>query len=340
VDDAAVRDMSLWHFLAYIRAVRRFVETHRQTYDVVLEKSWLLSGYLAALCRRHGLPAVVVENIVRVWNEPVQGPRSLIKYGRHRLVQALVGRFLRQVPLVIAETEELQLALTQRCRISAAHIKVVGLGVNRRLFRPLDQAEARRNLAISPQATVLLYAGGLDATHDLLPAVEAMGKVAAPMLQLHIVGDGVRRHLYETTARVGGGNVFFHGRVPHSAIPQYIAAADLCLAPYDAAAFPNGQVAYATLKIPEYMASARPVVSVPSGHVHKLIHHGISGFLLPNEAAHWVSFLCHCPPRQQLQQMGRVAAHTTPVQSWEEVARTYLTLCEQVVRHTAVEDKV
>jgi hypothetical protein len=38
VDNATVRDMSTRQFLAYIRAVRRFVEMHRQTYDVVLEK--------------------------------------------------------------------------------------------------------------------------------------------------------------------------------------------------------------------------------------------------------------------------------------------------------------
>jgi glycosyltransferase involved in cell wall biosynthesis len=162
-----------------------------------------------------------------------------------------------------------------------------------------------------------------------------MGEVSVPTLQLHIVGDGIRRHVYEATARAGGGNIFFHGRVPHSAVPQYIAAADLCLAPYESVAFPNGQVAYATLKIPEYMASARPVVSVPSGHVRKLIQHGISGFLFPNDAAHWVDFLRLCPPRQQLKQMGMVAASTTSVQSWEEVAQTYLTLCEQVVMHTA-----
>jgi glycosyltransferase involved in cell wall biosynthesis len=188
---------------------------------------------------------------------------------------------------------------------------------------------------MSSQATILLYAGVLDATHDLLPAIEAVGTVSAPTLQLHIVGDGVRRQLYESLARTSRSNVFFHGRVPHAVVPQYIAAADLCLAPYDPAAFPNGQVAYATLKIPEYMASARPVVSVPSGHVHKLIQHSISGFLFPHDTAHWVDFLRHCPPRQQLKQMGTVAASATSVQSWEEVAQAYLTLCQQVVTHTA-----
>jgi glycosyltransferase involved in cell wall biosynthesis len=178
---------------------------------------------------------------------------------------------------------------------------------------------------------VLLYAGVLDATHNLLPAVEAMCEVANAAHQLHIVGDGVQRSLYEIRARTGTRNIVFHGRVPHATIPQYIAAADLCLAPYEPSAFPNGEVAYATLKIPEYMVSARPVLSVPSGHVRKLIQHGVSGFLLPNDMTSCVSFLRHCPSRQQLQQMGMAAAHATSGQSWEETARAYLELCEQSV---------
>jgi D-inositol-3-phosphate glycosyltransferase len=331
VDDAAVRGMSVRQFLSYLRAVRRFVETHRQAYDVVLEKSWLLSGYLTALCRRYGLPAVVVENLVRVWHAPLAQPRDLLPYARHHCTQVLVGRYLRQAPLIIAETEALKTALTQRWSIPAARIAVVGLGVNRCLFRPLDQAEARRALGIAPEATVLLYAGALDRTHNLAPVLEAMRMASDPLLELHIVGDGVLRKPYEALAPLHSGRIFFHGRVLHTAIPRYIAAADLCLAPYELQAFPQGQVAYSTLKIPEYMACARPVVSVPSGHIVTLIQHGISGFLLPNTAQDWAAFLRHCPPRAQLRQMGEAALRLTPVGSWEETALAYLALCERAV---------
>jgi glycosyltransferase involved in cell wall biosynthesis len=331
VDDAAVRGMSARQFLSYLGAVRRFVKMHRQTYDVVLEKSWLLSGYLTALCRRHGLPAVVVENLVRVWHEPLEQPRDLLRYMRHCCTQVLVGHYLRQAPLIIAETEALKTALTQQWSIPTAHIAVVGLGVNRRLFRPLHQAEARRELGITSEATVLLYAGALDQTHNLAPVLETMRKVSDPLLELHIVGDGVLRQHYEAITLASQRNVYFHGRVPHTVIPQYIAAADLCLAPYELQAFPKGQVAYATLKIPEYMACARPVVSVPSGHIATLIQHGLSGFLLPNTVQDWAAFLCHCPPRVQLRQMGEAAVRRLPAGSWEETAFAYLSLCEQAV---------
>ena len=338
VDDAAVRGMSLRSFMAYLRSVRQFLEAHRCDYDMVLEKSWLLSGYVTAYCRRLGLPAVVVENIVRLWNEPLQSPQDMIRYGRHQLAQMLVGHYLRHAPLIIAETAELKTALTHRWRIPARRIQVVGLGVNRQLFRPMDQAEARRELGIAPDATVLLYAGVLDPTHNLTPLLEALREVACPTLHLHIVGHGVLGNLYETQARESCSPVSFHGRVPHAAIPRYIAAADVCLAPYDPAMFPNRQVAYATLKIPEYMVSARPVISVPSGHILKLVQDGVSGFLFPNEVAYWRDFLRTCPSRAQLRHMGRAARQTVPVWSWDEVARTYFRLCQYAVMHTRQDD--
>jgi glycosyltransferase involved in cell wall biosynthesis len=107
------------------------------------------------------------------------------------------------------------------------------------------------------------------------------------------------------------------------------------LAPYEPTAFPNRQVAYSSLKIPEYMASARPVVSTPSGHVLKLIQHGVSGFLFPNDVPHWQEFLRTCPSQERLRRMGMAAARLVPTPSWEDVAHAYLTLCHLVMARSA-----
>lgn len=330
-DDAAVRGMGFVEFLSYMSSLRGFVHEELQSCDIVLEKSWLLSGYLASVCGRKGIPAVVVENIVRVWNEPLRKPQDLIRYARYRVTQRLVGRYLCQAPLIIVETQELKDALVRRWRIPTDAIEVVGLGVDHGLFRPLDAAAVRSDLGISPAAKVLLYAGALDKTHDLAPVLEAMRRVSGP-LQLHIVGDGMLKGPYEKMRHNGRGNVFFHGRVSHTAIPQYIAAADLCLAPYDPTAFPNGQIAYSTLKIPEYMACARPVVSVPSGHITTLIQHGISGFLFHNNVEDWTHFLSNCPSRGELKKMGTAAAGRVVSYSWKSTALSYLASCEKLIQ--------
>jgi len=330
-DDAAVRGTGALDFAAYLRTLRGFVDERLHRHDIVLEKSWLLSGYVTARCRRSGIPAAVVENIVRVWHRPLRTPGDVASYVRHRITQGLVGRYLRQAPLIITETEELRAAISGRWNIPSARLEVIGLGVNTELFRPRDQDAARRALGIDPRATVLLYVGVLDRVHDLAPVLEAMGAVEIEAIELHVVGNGELRGEYESRARSASPGIVFHGRVPHVVVPEYIAAADLCMAPYDPAAFPDGKIGYSTLKIPEYMACARPVVSVPSGHVLQLVRDGVTGFLFSNEAEPWMRFLRSCPPRERLARMGETAAQLLTTSGWDEVARSYLAACQRLV---------
>ena len=64
VDDAATRGVSLADFLTFMLALHRFARHELRPFDVVLEKSWLLSGYVSMLCRRRGQLGIPVENIV------------------------------------------------------------------------------------------------------------------------------------------------------------------------------------------------------------------------------------------------------------------------------------
>jgi glycosyltransferase involved in cell wall biosynthesis len=114
-------------------------------------------------------------------------------------------------------------------------------------------------------------------------------------------------------------------------VPRYIAAADLCIAPYRISAFHNQSVTFSTLKIPEYMACARPVVSVPSGSIQRLIEDQVSGFLFPNELPSWGAFLAALPSRQLLQHMGWAAARKAASLSWETTAARYFEVCQDLL---------
>ncbi len=331
VDDAAVRGIGYRDFISYLRAIRRFLMKELDSYDLVLEKSWLLSGYVAAHCHKTGKPAALVENIVSV---PAGSPRNLSEIRKHvRLSVAglLAGRYIRKTPLVIAETEELKRALVLRWKIPASKVHVIGLGVDRNLFHPIAQDEARRTLGIPPNKTILLYAGVLDQTHDLAPLLDALSASPDPSLELHIAGDGTLRGLYEEKSGKSPARIVFHGRVPYEAMPTYIAAADLCVAPYDLTMFPYGEVAYSTLKIPEYLAGGRPVASVPSGHIRELVKPGVTGFLFPNLVEDWLDFIGSMPSRRRLKEMGEAALRESSFRSWEDTALEYLSLCEREV---------
>jgi glycosyltransferase involved in cell wall biosynthesis len=289
-----------------------------------------LSGFLSAAFARHAVPTALVENDVRSWNEPLGSIRSIAKYGAHRAAQSLAAFYSRRAPLVIAETDELKAMLVAKRGLAPARIEVVGLGVDHELFRPLDQMSSRDALRIHAGALVLLYVGGMDMYHDVGPVIEALARVQVPSLELHLVGDGEYRRAYEERARHARVPIRFHGQVPHERVPEFIAAADLCLAPYRVSSFPNGSVSFSTLKIPEYMACARPVASVASGNIKNLIDHQISGFLFANDAPSWVAFLETLPSRERLQEMGRAASRSAESITWAKTAERYLEACQNL----------
>jgi glycosyltransferase involved in cell wall biosynthesis len=170
----------------------------------------------------------------------------------------------------------------------------------------------------------------LDRTHSLGPVIEAVAASDSPAVQLHIVGDGPLAQEYRALAR-GSGRIVFHGRVAHHDVPAYIAAADLCLAPYDAAAFTSGELGYSTMKIPEYMAAGRAVASVPSGRISSLIADGQTGFLFSNTVTQWTTFLRALPTRERLLSMGEAAAKVK-LPSWTDTAQGYLAECRRVMQ--------
>jgi glycosyltransferase involved in cell wall biosynthesis len=324
VDDEATRGVNPLSHVAYMRKVSEFAKRTAGCFDLVLEKGWRLSGYLAYCVGAAGGAAAVVENDARCWTDSRTDPRTMLKWLLHCAAQQMAGHYSAKSLVVIAETEELRQQLHRVRHIPLEKIRVVPLGVNHNLFRPLDQQSARASVGIPLDKTILLYVGGMDKYHDLWPLLDALRGLTLPELELHIVGEGEYRGRYEAAAKRAKSRVVFHGRVSHERVPLYIAAGDLCLAPYCIEAFYDRTVSFSTLKIPEYMACARPVASIPSGEIKRLIQPGVSGFLFPNSTIGWRSFLYTCPDRDELGRMGEAARKAVENRSWEQTARGYM----------------
>jgi glycosyltransferase involved in cell wall biosynthesis len=328
VDDSATRDVAPLDFVRYVRRLRDFVREQMPHRDVLLEKSWLLSGYLSAVSRDLGGIGIPVENVVPSARRHAQA--GVAKRMRVTIGSRVAGRFMRRAPAVIAETAHLKRDIARVWGVASDRIRVVELGLDKDLFHPLPQAEARDALGLRPDPLILLYVGIVDETHNLTPVIEALGRSGQRDIELHIVGDGPRRASLQALGLKDHGRIVFHGRVHHADVPRWIAAADLCLAPYDASAFATGTLAYSTLKVPEYMSVGRPVATVANGRMLDLVKNGETGFLFDNTTAAWQRFLDEPPTREQLQAMGRCAA-ACAFATWDDVAEGYLQVCERAV---------
>jgi glycosyltransferase involved in cell wall biosynthesis len=89
-------------------------------------------------------------------------------------------------------------------------------------------------------------------------------------------------------------------------------------------------VTYSTLKIPEAMACARAVATVPGLHTGSLVEDGVSGFLVDNTVEAWTRLFQGLPARAELDRLGAGGAERAAAITWERSAAGYLEVCRRL----------
>jgi glycosyltransferase involved in cell wall biosynthesis len=147
-----------------------------------------------------------------------------------------------------------------------------------------------------------------------------------------IVGTGpLELRLHEIVAKLDiGETVSFTGFVPHAEIPNYIAGFDVAVAPYR-----KVQLFYGSpMKICEYLAMGKPVVTPRMGQSEELIQHGENGMMYePDDAEAMLALLRLLIQDADLRlRLGRAAqARVLEVAwTWEQNAAAILKVCRAV----------
>ncbi len=208
--------------------------------DVVYAHFLVPAGLLAALASLLArAPLVVTAHGTDVRN-----------VGRVPGVRALTAVTVRRASRVVAVSDFLRRRLVERIPGAAEKVHVIDSGVDLERFKGDDPAEARRRLGLSGEGPYLLFIGTLDERKNVVALADAFEGLGRG--QLLVVGDGPLR------ARVEGRpGVRLVGRVPHTEVPEWIAACDVICQP--SLEEPFGQA------ILEAMACERPVVATSVG---------------------------------------------------------------------------
>jgi len=294
------------------RALGRFLERRGGGFDVILEAGWSMPGKLTAWCSQRGIPAIPVLDGL-----PSTSWMGSLDPGNGWLGLGSSGRHLRSAPAVVAGSPALRDAIVERWRVDPARIVVIGPAIDRTVFSPRDQVEARRQLGIDPAHRVVLAGDGLGpGGWDLAPLIEAVQRAGDPALRLHVVGEGERLPALERLAGPGP-SVTFHGCVTDDRLAAHIAAADLCVMVED-----SGHPCFTQL---ECFSSARPVVVTRVADVaHPPVQQLVTGFVVEHDLLSWIRFLQRdCPSRNALRMMG-MAASSTPIEHVARTAAAYL----------------
>lgn len=326
--------------LKYQYTLDKFAQKHAKDFDLVMEKEWPFLGAFASAFRKYQVPTVLLAEAVYKFDqksEPFwQGNplKKVMSVGIGEWRHHLRKKWGRDTTSIIAETEQLKEFLFDRSYANPeTPIYPIPYGVNLDVFYPQDRNFCREKLGISKDQFVLTYVGSLNRfIQEPGPILEALGREKPPNVVLHMVGDGGKREELEDIARKLQAPVIFHGRIPQKEAAMYIGAADLCLAPYNKSLYPDEKFTCASLKIPEYLACGRPVVTIPCERMEYLLDGGSYGFLVENQVDAYREFFRYLPTKDEISEMENAIASDLSnsvmrdkciVLSWQNIAEMH-----------------
>ncbi len=216
---------------------------------------------------------------------------------------------------------------------SPSRVHVVPLGIQHAFFAPGYRPQARRALAIDPEATMLLFVGRLQALKGVDLALETLIELRnrGRNALLAIIGgpsgpDG-RETLARLHARVAQASVINHvcfvAPQAHQLLSTWMRAADVTLVPSRSESF--GLVAL------ESSGCGTPVVASDVGGLKTLVEPGVNGFLIQErDPAVWADAVEVTLDLDHTTAMSTGAVLLSRSYTWRAAAESLVDLTEQL----------
>lgn len=249
-------------YVGAVPALRRLV--HAQRFDLVHAHYATGYGVLATL-------ADLRPRLVSVWGSDVDDFPD-----KSMLHAALLRRVLRSADALAATSQALARRVHQLLplRPPAQQLHLTPFGVDTERFAP----------AVAPRADgaqlVIGSSKGLAATYGIDVLLHAFAQLPqlnrdGQALQLRLLADGPQTAEYRQLAQLLGlgSRVQFAGGLPHEQMAQALHELDVFVAPSRRESF--------GVSVLEASACALPVVASAVGGLPEVVHHGVTGLLVP-----------------------------------------------------------
>ena len=176
---------------------------------------------------------------------------------------------------IIVQTETLKEIVSRHTKTK---IFVIPNGVDIDRFRPDVKSDMRRKYGISSNDLVVTFVGSFREWHGVLDIVEIAKKI--PSAKFLLVGKGpLYNDVKEAASDVD--NMILAGAACYDELPGILAGSDILIAPFNTKHFKQLEkygFFWCPVKLFEYMASGKPVVSYDFPEVRKIV--GDGGMLL------------------------------------------------------------
>jgi glycosyltransferase involved in cell wall biosynthesis len=307
--------VKLLHNFGFRKSVVRAVRQTKPDFIYERYSLWAVAGLQVA--RQRSIPLVLEVNAPLAYEE--QAYRAGLTFpSLARWVERLLWR---RADVVIPVSGALRDRMLN-ARVAPERIHVLPNAVDTDLFRADVDGRAVRDHFQLANRFVVGFVGSFKAWHGIDLLLEAFQDLhrSDPRTHLLLVGDGPLRTSLEEQVRNMRFEeaVTFAGGVPHKEIPQYLATMDVAVAPYPALE----EFYYSPLKLFEYMAAGRAVVSSRIGQVAEVISDGVTGLLFePGDRAGLVECIERLRRSPELQaELGRNATAACSQNTWKQHA--------------------
>jgi glycosyltransferase involved in cell wall biosynthesis len=235
---------------------------------------------------------------------------------RRRIIVESLGK----AAAVITRSGELARLLSE-AGVGAEKLHPVYNGIDFEVFKPGDQAQARRELGLPPEGKLILFVGNFYAIKNPLLLIEAFARLTSLEHPHHLVmiGGGALEGPARALAKANGSPVIFAGRKLAGEVANYMRAADLLCLPSKNEGVPN--------VILEAFASGLPVLASDVGGIPEVLTHDyLGGLTAPNDLQDLIRCLSETLAKPAQREL--IRQHGLQF-SWERAAKAYSNLLEQ-----------
>ena len=293
-------------------------------YDLVHSHYWLSAEPGMRLAERLGAPHVFTYHTVAEVKERAGGaPEPPERKDAERLAA-------ESADAVVTFTEEESSALAEFYGLDPRRARVVEMGVDDAVFNPREQGAARRRLGIGQDERVVLFVGRIEPFKgpDLL--LRSLASIPERRdARVLLVGGAEEERSVEWLKGIAeglglSGRLDWRHAVPQGELPDYYAAATVCVVPSRHETF--------GLAALEAMACGAPVVASNVGGLRGLVADGETGLLAPaGDAAALAAALSDLlgnPARAR--RMGAAGVERSRGYSWARTASDLLRVYEEL----------
>jgi glycosyltransferase involved in cell wall biosynthesis len=304
--------------LRFRRAIKQLPEADGQV-KFVWQRHDLFNTVGLDIARALRRPMVLFVDAPTVWEDHKLGVR---RPGWGRALEALAERpQFRSADLIACVSDEVA---SEVCKRGGSYDRIIVTpnGVDTSRFHPDVSGQSVRERCDLTDRFVVGWMGSFRPFHGLELTMRAVSSLqhVIPDLALLLVGDGQERHRMQQLAKeLAIREVRFTGTIPHTEVPEYIAAMDVAVVASEAAS----DFHYSPMKLREYMACSRAIVAPSVGEVSRLLTDGKNAVLVapgdPGTIAQGIGQLYRRPALRS--ELGRGARETIAIHSWEYQVR-------------------